>query len=135
MNLSLIYNLSLMLKFSFIPTLWSLKANTLLQVQKMYVQNELTWICKGHIRCIERNATIHKRNIHDKEWKIVFCVVYPYVVATWRRECVLIQKLTWYICNVILIHRRILVINLSKKIWDCLQFRYRLNVYIYSWIN
>jgi hypothetical protein len=76
-----------------------------------YVQNELTWICKGHMRCIERDATIHKRNIHDREKKIVFCVVYAYAVVTLRRECVLIQNLTWYICNVILIHLRILILQ------------------------
>jgi hypothetical protein len=42
-----------------------------------------------------RNATIHERNIRDRERKIVFGVIYAYAVATLRRECVLIQKLKW----------------------------------------
>ena len=58
-----------MLQFSVIMISRSLKTNTVLQVRAQRTNLNM----KGHMRCIERNATIYKRSIHDREKNRLLC--------------------------------------------------------------
>lgn len=78
-----------------------------------YVENERIEKCKGHMM-EPKKVTIHKRKIQDRKRKSVSGVVNAYFKTTLRRKYVLIQKLIWDMCNVILIQRHILVINLLE---------------------